>query len=43
MRFFYICLRTYVQYASMNEFACSEHSVRIQYVGRENAALEINP
>ena len=38
MRFFYVRLRTYAQYASMNEFTCSEHSV-----GRKNAALEINP
>ena len=29
-RFFYVRLRTYAQYASMNEFTCSEHSVRIR-------------
>ena len=28
--FFYVCLRTCAQYASMNEFTCSEHSVRIR-------------
>ena len=39
--FFNVSLRTYAQYAPMNEFTCSEHSVRI--VGRKNAALEINP
>ena len=27
---FYVRLRTYAQYASMNEFTCSEHSVRIR-------------
>ena len=27
--FFYVGLPTYAQYASMNEFTCSEHSVRI--------------
>ena len=30
MRFFYVRLRTYAQYASMNEFTCSEHSIRIR-------------
>ena len=30
MRFFYVRLRTCAQYASMNEFTCSEHSVRIR-------------
>ena len=30
MRFFYVRLRTYAQYASINEFTCSEHSVRIR-------------
>ena len=30
MRFFYACWRMYAQYASMNEFMCSEHSVRIR-------------
>ena len=39
MRFFYVRLRTYAQYASMNEFTCSEHSVRI-YVRKKNASLE---
>ena len=29
MRFFHVHLRTYAHYASMNEFTCSEHSVRI--------------
>ena len=29
MRFFYVRLRTCAQYASMNEFTCCEHSVRI--------------
>ena len=28
--FFYVRLRTCAQYASMNEFTCSEHSVRIR-------------
>ena len=28
--FFYVRLRTYAQCASMNEFTCSEHSVRIR-------------
>ena len=27
---FYVRLRKYAQYASMNEFTCSEHSVRIR-------------
>ena len=30
MRFFYVRLRTCAQYVSMNEFTCSEHSVRIR-------------
>ena len=30
MRFSYVRLRTCAQYASMNEFTCSEHSVRIR-------------
>ena len=30
MRFFYVRLPTYAQYALMNEFICSEHSVRIR-------------
>ena len=42
MRFFNVRLRTYAQYASMNEFTCSEHSVHIRTVSRKNAALEIN-
>ena len=28
MRFFHVRLRTYAQYESINEFTCSEHSVR---------------
>ena len=28
MRFFYVRLRTYAQYASINVFTCSENSVR---------------
>ena len=34
MRFFYVRLRTYAQYASMNEFTCSEHSVRIHRLNK---------
>ena len=30
LRFFYVRLRTYAKYASMNEFTCSENSVRIR-------------
>ena len=30
MRFFYVRLLTYAQCASMNDFTCSEHSVRIR-------------
>ena len=30
MRLFYVGLRTYVQYDLMNEFMCSEHSVRVR-------------
>ena len=36
-------LRTYAQYGSMNEFTCSEHSVRIPTVRQKNGALEVNP
>ena len=28
--FFYVRLRTYAQYVSMNEFMCSEHSVQVR-------------
>ena len=34
MRFFNVRLRTYAQYASMNEFTCSEHSVRIHRLNK---------
>ena len=30
LRFFYVRLRTYAQYVSMNEFMCSEHSVQVR-------------
>ena len=40
--FFYVRLRTCAQYASMNEFTCSEHSILIR-ISRKNAALDINP
>ena len=33
-------LRTCTQYASMNEFTCSEHSVRIRTRKKKNASLE---
>ena len=40
MRFFtYVYIATCAQYASMNEFTCSEHSVRIR---KTNASLENN-
>ena len=38
MCLFYVRLRTCAQYASMNEFTCSEHSVRIHTL--KNASLE---
>ena len=37
MHFVYVRLRTYDQYAPMNEFTCSEHSV---YVRKKNESLE---
>ena len=30
--FFHVRLRTYAQYASMNAFTCSEHSVRMSKI-----------
>ena len=42
MRFLYVRLRTYAQYASMNELR-RVLSTPYVYVGRKNAALEINP
>ena len=39
MRFFYVSLRTCAQYASMNEFTRSEHSVRIR-IRKKNTSLE---
>ena len=40
MRFFYVRLCTCAQYALMNEFTCSEHSVRIRIGKKKNASLE---
>ena len=38
---FFTYVHTCAQYASMNEFTCSEHTPYV-YVGRKNAALEMN-
>ena len=39
MRFFYVRLRTCGQYASMNEFTCSEHSVRVRVYVRKKKRM----
>ena len=44
LRFFYVRLRTYAQYTSMNEFTCSEHSVPTYvYVGKKKRSTGKQP